>query len=133
MFHAWQFSYHYLAAAGCQAYDGVDEGMATWAAHFVDPAAHVEQRYDGMLIHPNEGWNTADNKFLGYHLWAFDLFLSSIYGDGAIPKVYGLFETEAPVDALNKVTSGGFEKAWPDFTLRGTVSRKYANAALSGV
>jgi hypothetical protein len=115
LFHAWQFSYKY--AADCAQYQGFDEGAANWAAEYVYPKDEARNA-SWMVEGPWFGWARFD-AVDGYSLWAFDLFMSKTLHDSAIPTIYDKFQSMGPLDAVDSVLPGGFQRQWPLFTRYG--------------
>ncbi|WP_310961846.1 hypothetical protein [Nocardioides terrisoli] len=111
LFHAFQFAYHY--AAKPDLYTNFDEGAAHWGANYVYPRDDLEHGDSFLLKWPR--YYSMSYTNYPYPNWAFDLYLTTLYGDRQMPAVYAAFKRQKPWDALDAVVPGGLDARWKEF------------------
>jgi len=109
-FHTIQNTYNRKAA--CREYDKIDEGTATYIKHHIYPKYNDE----------HDWWEFSENGSMSlinedYETWPFYYFMVEMNGSFSMPKLYEMMGSQRPMDAVDKVLSGGFKKQWLEYAV----------------
>ncbi len=103
--------YAFKKSGDCLSYHRVDEGVAIWAANYIDPKVNFERGYNYFFPH---GFTSFVHNH--YDTWPFYLYLTKTFGDDMIRRIYQGNATRSAYDSIDNAIDGGFNKQWPEYT-----------------
>jgi len=104
----------------------LSESTATWAEHFVYPAADSEHIFTDDYLDVPERTLTNDagsHEYGGYLFW---LYVTGRFSDDSVIRsVWERLEGDASINAANDVLPGGFAEIFPDFAVTNWNDKPY--------